>query len=367
MRRSGLVVLVVAALVAGACSSAGRDRQGVEAQPPVAPAPEGRSDGSAIENVGGDSVTPAGGTIAGPDGASLTVPPGAVARVTPAYVRLADNGYDIHIEGGFRGSVLVAIPVGSGGTDGIPLLLHHTPIGPVVEDAQVVGDFLVADVTTLSVFDALKCVRPPLNAALTCLAKAGVDMLPNFVARKFTGLFQCGDLYNDGPISVLLLDGACKAGESEEDLAKAREEYARQERSDAATNQTTPPATTGPAVTSPPVSSAPPPVSSAPPPVSSARGFTITDDFLGGTWARTDTSNGTWYEEGDRPPNGKYWFTNGLGVGVNCMRSGAHYQVSNYGNSETWTWWAHVTDDTWVPAAALKETSVDGPQGLPSC
>lgn len=393
VRRSGRVIVVVGALLASACSSTGGATQGVTASPPgaVGAGPQAEGGGPApkagipstdraqasVPLSGGvprDTVTPAGGTVSGPDGASLTVPPGAVTRATPAYVSRVDNGYDVHIEGGFSGSVLVAIPVGSRNADDIPLLLHYTRDGLVVEDAQIVGKFLVADVTSLSVFDTLKCVRPPRSAAFKCLAKAGVKVLPNFVAKKFAGLFQCGDIYNDGPISVLFLDGACKAGESEEDLARAREELARQERAAATTKQTTPPPTSAPAVTSPPPTVSRPVPTSSPgttaatsPPPSSARGFTVTDDFLGGTWARTDTSNGTWHRQANRPPNGKYWFSNGLGVGVDCMRAGAQYQVSNFGKSETWTWWAHVTDNTWVPAAALKETSVDGPQGLPSC
>lgn len=392
MRRSSLAVLVIAVVFAGACSSSGGKSQGAEGKAPGASidgssAQDARA-GSASEASGPDenrgttrrsvekgpsgTVTPAGGKISGPDGASLTVPPGAVTRITPAHIKRANDGYDVHIDGGFIGSVLVAIPLGSGGTDGVPLLLHHTADGPVVEDAQVVGKFLVADVTTLSVFDTIKCVRPPLSAALKCLAKAGVNSLPNRVAKKFAGLFQCGDIYNDGPISVLFIDGACKAGESDEDLARAREELARQNRAAAAAKQTTTTPTAAVVITSPTTTAPRPPVTSAPattqpPPASSVRGFTVTDDFLGGTWARTDTSNGTWHGKGNRPANGKYWFNNGLGVGVDCMRPGAQYHVSNYGSSETWTWWAHVTDNTWVPAAALKETSVDGAQGLPSC
>lgn len=103
-------------------------------------------------------------------------------------------------------------------------------------------------------------------------------------------------------------------------------------------------------------------------PAPQPKGFHVEDDFLGGTWARTDPNNGTWYSKSNRPPNGKYWFDNGLGVGVDCARSAAAYTVKfANGTTQTWTWWLHVTDNTWIPAAAVQESSADGAQGVPTC
>jgi len=98
-----------------------------------------------------------------------------------------------------------------------------------------------------------------------------------------------------------------------------------------------------------------------------ARGFGIADSYLGGTWARTDPNDGTWYAKGNRPSNGKYWFSNGLGVAADCTRSAATYQVSVSGTMQTWRWWAHVSDGTWVPVATLDSAWSDGDQGLPHC
>lgn len=110
---------------------------------------------------------------------------------------------------------------------------------------------------------------------------------------------------------------------------------------------------------------APPP---PPPPPPSSRGFTVEDAFLGGTWAKTDPWNGTWFNKASRPPNAAYWFPNGLGVAVDCTASAAGYTVSFVdGHKENWSWWAHVTDNTWVPVATLREVSNDGGQGLRTC
>jgi hypothetical protein len=122
---------------------------------------------------------------------------------------------------------------------------------------------------------------------------------------------------------------------------------------------------------------APPPQGSSPPiqggqPGSGSgspepRGYTIQDDYLGGTWARSDPGNGTWYSQGNRPPNGKYWYPNGLGVGVDCARPGAQYTVTINGAKQTWSWWAHVTDNSWVPVAVFSTVWSDGNPGVANC
>jgi murein DD-endopeptidase MepM/ murein hydrolase activator NlpD len=105
-----------------------------------------------------------------------------------------------------------------------------------------------------------------------------------------------------------------------------------------------------------------------PQPQPQPKGFTIEDAYLGGTWARTDPNDGTWYSKSNRPANGAYWYGNGLGVGVDCARAAASYTVSFYdGRKETWNTWFHVTDGKWFPSAAAKETSANGFYGLPVC
>jgi hypothetical protein len=97
-------------------------------------------------------------------------------------------------------------------------------------------------------------------------------------------------------------------------------------------------------------------------------GFHVEDVFLGGTWARGDPCDGEWHSQSSRPANAAYWYRNGLGVGVDCARTGASYRVRFAdGRSETWRTWFHVTDGKWVPSAAMRETNADGYYGLPSC
>lgn len=131
----------------------------------------------------------------------------------------------------------------------------------------------------------------------------------------------------------------------------------------------TPPPPPPPAPGSPPP--APPPAPTPPPPPSSPaqpRGFHIEDSFLGGTWARTDPNDGTWYSQGNRPANGAYWYPNGLGVGVDCARAAAGYVVKwADGHTETWNTWFHVTDGKWYPSAATTEVFANGFYDLPSC
>lgn len=99
-----------------------------------------------------------------------------------------------------------------------------------------------------------------------------------------------------------------------------------------------------------------------------ARGFTVSDVYLGGTWARTDTCNGTWYSKGNRPANAAWWYPNGLGLGVDCARTGAAYTVKwASGRVETWSTWFHVTDGKWFPSAAANETANNSFYGLPAC
>lgn len=105
---------------------------------------------------------------------------------------------------------------------------------------------------------------------------------------------------------------------------------------------------------------------SSPPPAT--WGVHIEDDILGGTWARTDPNNGTWYSATTRPPNGAYWYPNGLGVAVDCARAAASYVVHYLdGHNETWNTWFHVTDGKWYPSAATREVFINSFYGLRAC
>jgi hypothetical protein len=105
-----------------------------------------------------------------------------------------------------------------------------------------------------------------------------------------------------------------------------------------------------------------------PPPPPTTWGVHIEDDYFGGTWARTDPNDGTWYNGGTRPPNGAHWYPNGLGVAVDCARSAASYVVHYFdGHTETWNTWFHVTDGKWYPSAATQEVFVNLFYGLPAC
>lgn len=117
-----------------------------------------------------------------------------------------------------------------------------------------------------------------------------------------------------------------------------------------------------------PTPSPPPSPTPTPQPAPSTRGVTIADTFLGGTWARTDPNDGTWYSHGNPPPNGAYWYPNGLGVAVDCARRAAGYTVHwADGHTETWNVWFHVTDGKWYPSAASAQTTVNDTYGLPGC
>jgi hypothetical protein len=104
------------------------------------------------------------------------------------------------------------------------------------------------------------------------------------------------------------------------------------------------------------------------PPAGTTKGFFVEDDIYGGTWARTDPDNGTWYPHSTPPPNGAYWYPNNLGVAVDCSESAAAYAVVVNGVHSSWSWWAHVTDGKWVPTVVFSAVWSDGQlPGLPVC
>jgi hypothetical protein len=100
----------------------------------------------------------------------------------------------------------------------------------------------------------------------------------------------------------------------------------------------------------------------------------IPDTCVGTSWtldlrpSGCEPLRGTWYPHGTRPPNGAYWYPNGLGVAVSCAESAAAYSVVIHGVHQTWSWWAHVTDGKWVPTVVFSTVWTDGlPAGLAQC
>ncbi len=105
-----------------------------------------------------------------------------------------------------------------------------------------------------------------------------------------------------------------------------------------------------------------------PPTTTGTEGFVIDDSIYGGTWARTDPNDGTWYPHSQPPPNAAYWYPNGLGVAVSCAEPAASYSAVVNGQHQTWNWWAHVTDGKWVPTVVFSSVWANGdPTGLAVC
>lgn len=111
-----------------------------------------------------------------------------------------------------------------------------------------------------------------------------------------------------------------------------------------------------------------PPPPPPPPPAAPVVNDGIVDAYLGGTWARSDPGNGTWYNSGTRPPNGVRWIPGGYRVDLNCTKTGGTYTVSyKAGGSETWSWWVRLTDGTWVPSVVTGRGQNTAYPGLHGC
>ena len=207
-------------------------------------------------------VTRAGGTVSGPDGASLTVPPGAVTRDTVGWIKRAGAGYDIHLDGRFRGTLLVAVPVKSvaGGT--MPYLTHRTKQGVVVEEATRVGNFLVAEVRSLSFFKVIKCLRSK-SKVVRCLLNEGVKRIPNSLFKKILHLLGPEDCPLQLDVIDLITD-PCKVGETQADIDRWN---AQQNAGSGGSNgQNAPPPAPPNNPPPPPPNNPPPPPSDPPPP-----------------------------------------------------------------------------------------------------
>jgi hypothetical protein len=318
-----------------------------------------------------------GGTLRAPNGVKLRVP----ARVMQAdglatITRVTRHVYDFHVSAPWTGRVAVTLPRRAGARR-----IAHRIGGMWIREFPTPGTRTVR-LSSLSRIGWLDKVK-----ALPCIRRFRKPM--DVVRCLKSGGFQLSTEILQGIVEAFTPDGCEQnryyAGFATMTLNVPLPQEVRcvgQGGDAPAAPQA--PATAGPPVpvgTSPdgPVQGAAPlPASPEPlPPIQQPapqtaqpqpRGFRIADSFLGGTWARTDPNNGTWYSRGNRPPNGAYWYPNGLGVGVDCARAAAAYSVTFAGGrTETWNTWFHVTDGKWFPSAAAQETSVNGFYGLPGC
>jgi hypothetical protein len=133
--------------------------------------------------------------------------------------RVDGEGYGLHIDAPWRGTVTVALPA----VNGLPFLVHRIPGKWVIEAGRLHGDRVVARVRRLSVFGDLakvvKCVRTGnVAGAARCLIALGVTKLPEGLFKQTIGkLFDydaCKPMtITNFTISVFDLLTACPAGE----------------------------------------------------------------------------------------------------------------------------------------------------------
>jgi len=303
-----------------------------------------------------------GGTVRARDGAELYVPPGALnerhAEATISKVRLTSFGFAIR--GGWHGRVRVTLPAPPPGW--APLVLH-TVNGANKVESKKLGQMTVW-VHHLSTFEPIPqaCLDVLSETAeggpevaggsfATCLTAYGVVELSALAVQQLSSLVsQPNQPVPPGGTSIGT--GTLPVGQGSPITIQGSSPILQ---GGGSPQPETPP-------TSPPVT----PGES--PPSGTAEGFFIEDSIYGGTWARTDPNNGTWFSHGTPPPNGAYWYPNGLGVAVSCAQSAAAYTAVVYGVAQTWTWWAHVTDGKWVPTVVFSSVWSDGlPAGLPQC
>ncbi|MFN2505372.1 MAG: hypothetical protein ABR540_14305 [Acidimicrobiales bacterium] len=257
MRGTRSAVIAVAVVVTALVLAAAGCGRSSSVEPPPPPASVVTPDHRA------GIVSADGGTVTGVDGTSLTVPRNTVTKPTTVTITRLGDGYDIHLHGEYRGPLVVAVPTGAV-EDGVePFLLHQTAAGFVVEDAAQVGGFLVAEVTSLSLFKALKkCVREtspntPKRSAkkvLRCLVlEVGLPAIPKKIVKKLIDETNCGDITDI--MGWITGDEACPAGETPEDIARLRRELPP--RPPATSPPPTSPPATSPRPTSPPPTSPP--------------------------------------------------------------------------------------------------------------
>jgi hypothetical protein len=313
------------------------------------------------------TISRAHGGVVRADGAELYVPPRALneRRAVATIRELRPEKFDFAIRGEWNGRVRITLPTPPAGWE--PVVLHTVHGVTKVESRKLgqmtvwvnhlsVGYSGVPDVCTDVLFDAE--VGGPEAAAsgygiclaaysITSLTVSGVEALANLIGSSRAPV-------PPGPASVGP-GGNLPVGQGAPVTIQGSSPNLQ--------GGSSPTPSPGP---SPAPSPGPSP--SPPPPAETVEGFVVEDSIYGGTWARTDPYNGTWYSRSEAPPNGAYWYPNGLGVGVSCAESAAAYTAVIYGARQTWTWWAHVTDGKWVPTVVFSSVWSDGlPPGLPQC
>ena len=308
-----------------------------------------------------------GGTLRARDGAELYVPPGALneghAEATISKVRPAK--FEFAIRGGWHGRVRVTLPAPPAGW--APVVLH-TVKGVNTVESKKLGQMTVW-VDHLSTFEPVPqaCLDVLYGTAeggpeaagpsfATCLAAYGVVEVTALGVQELASLVsQANQPVSPGRTSTGT--GTLPVGQGAPITIQGSSPVLQ----GGGSPQPEPPSTSSP---EPPPPSSPEPS----PPPTSTEGFFIEDSIYGGTWARTDPDDGTWYSHSTPPPNGVYWYPNGLGVAVSCAQSAAPYTAVVYGVAQTWSWWAHVTDGKWVPTVVFSSVWSDGlPAGLPEC
>jgi hypothetical protein len=302
-------------------------------------------------------------------GAELYVPPGGLnephALATISHLRR--EKFAFAIRGGWHGRVRVTLPAPPAGW--APVVLH-TVNGVNSVASKTLGQMTVW-VNHLSMFEPVPqaCLDVLYSTAeggpeaagpafATCLTAYGVTELTALGIQELSSLVSHGNApIPPGPASTGL--GTLPVGQGAPITLQGSSPVLQGGESP----QATPPVGSSPEQSPPPPSS---PESSSPP--TSTEGFFIEDDIYGGTWARTAPDDGTWYPRTTPPPNGAYWYPNGLGVAVSCAESAAPYVAVIDGVHQTWTWWAHVTDSKWVPTVVFSTVWSNGlPSGLGVC
>lgn len=166
-----------------------------------------------------------GGTVYGPDNVSITVPAGVMKRNGRVSVREVRPGiYNIHISAPWRGRVTVRLPMSAD----LPVVAHKKHGRWVLERAKAVDGMAVARVKSLSLFSAIrhclpKLIGEPRGAVLRtikCFIAEGVRALPEYITKKFIGLFNeydpCKPVgLNNWSIDTLeIFFSSCHAGET---------------------------------------------------------------------------------------------------------------------------------------------------------
>ncbi len=166
-----------------------------------------------------------GGTVYGPDNVSITVPAGVMKRNGRVSVReVRPSIYNIHIAARWKGRVTVRLPM----TADMPVVAHKRHGRWVLERAKAADGMAVARVTSLSLFSAIrhclpKLVGEPRGAVvrtIKCFLAEGVRAMPEYLTKKFIGLFNEYDpckpvgLTNWSIDTLEIFFASCHAGET---------------------------------------------------------------------------------------------------------------------------------------------------------